>query len=70
MAVAVSKDRGYRFVGLVGLSDPPRPDTREPVRELKSLGINIKMLTGDAEPIAKEISKEIGLGERVVTGQT
>jgi len=26
------------------------------------------MLTGDAEPIAKEISKEIGLGERVVTG--
>ena len=25
-------------------------------------------MTGDAEPIAKEISKEIGLGERVVTG--
>jgi|GEM_PF-6214288 len=23
MAVAVSKDRGYRFVGLVGLSDSP-----------------------------------------------
>jgi len=68
MAVAVSKDRGYRFVGLVGLSDSPRPDTRESVRELKSLGINIKTLTGDAEPIAKEISKEIGLGERVVTG--
>jgi len=69
MGVAVSRDRSYRFVGLVGLLDPPRPDTRESVRELKSLGINIKMLTGNAEPIAKEISKEIGLVERVVTGQ-
>jgi Cation transport ATPase len=58
MAVAVSKDRGYRFVGLVGLSDPPRPDTRESVRELKSLGINIRMLKGDAEPIAKRYQRK------------
>jgi len=68
IAVAVSENDDFKIVGLVGLSDPPRPDTQESISELKALGISIKMLTGDAEPIAREISKDIGLGDRVVSG--
>ncbi len=68
IAVAISENDDFNIVGLAGLSDPPRPDTLESIRELKDLGISIKMLTGDAEPIAREISKNIGIGERVVTG--
>ena len=68
IAIAISEKEGFRMVALAGLSDLPRPDTAQAIGELKELGISIKMLTGDAEPIAREISKNIGLGERVITG--
>jgi len=55
-----------KLVGLVNLYDMPRPDSRKLVGELKELGISIKMLTGDALPIAKEIAEDVGLGENVI----
>jgi len=57
--VAVSENDNFKIVGLIGLSDPPRPDTKKSISELKALGISIKMLTVDAEPIARDISKDI-----------
>jgi H+-transporting ATPase len=44
----------------------PRPDSQQLIEELKELGISIKMLTGDALPIAREIAKDVGLEENVV----
>ncbi|MCW6159092.1 MAG: plasma-membrane proton-efflux P-type ATPase [Thermoplasmatales archaeon] len=70
IAVAVSENGNFRPVSLVGLSDPPRPNTKSSIKEMEELGIKVKMLTGDAEPIAKEISKIIGLGDKTVTGAT
>ncbi|MGC8645458.1 MAG: plasma-membrane proton-efflux P-type ATPase [Thermoplasmata archaeon] len=70
LAVAVSDGGNYRPVGIVSLSDPPRASTIPSIKALEGLGINIKMLTGDAEPIAKEMSTTIGLGGKVVTGKT
>ncbi|MGA9347986.1 MAG: plasma-membrane proton-efflux P-type ATPase [Anaerolineae bacterium] len=54
-----------RLVGLVTLYDAPRPDSKDLIRELRELGVSVKMLTGDALPIAKEVAKEVGLGENV-----
>jgi len=54
-----------RLVGLVTLYDAPRPDSKGLIKELKDLGISVKMLTGDALPIAREVAKEVGLGENV-----
>ena len=51
-----------RLVGIAFLYDKPRPDSAQLIRELKSLGLDIKMLTGDALPIAREIARELGLG--------
>lgn len=56
----------WELVGLVSLRDPPRPDSAELVKELHDLGIKVIMLTGDAQPIAREIAKEVGIGENVV----
>jgi H+-transporting ATPase len=47
------------------MSDPPRHDTPATVREAQELGIQIKMLTGDATAIAKETCKQLGLGSSV-----
>jgi H+-transporting ATPase len=69
--LAVAKDdiQGGQpqFVGLSTLYDEPRPDSKQLIHELQELGISVKMLTGDALPIAREIAKDVGLGENVIS---
>jgi H+-transporting ATPase len=55
-----------RLVGLVTLYDAPRPDSKQLIQELKELGVSVKMLTGDALPIAKEIAKDVGLRGNII----
>jgi len=55
------------FVGLVALHDPPRTDSKQLIDELKALGISIKMLTGDALPIAIQIATAVDIGEAIIT---
>jgi plasma-membrane proton-efflux P-type ATPase len=49
------------LLGLVSLYDPPRPDAKQLIAELLDLGVPVKMLTGDALPVASEIGKGVGL---------
>jgi H+-transporting ATPase len=55
-----------QFVGLVAFHDPPREDSKQLINEIKNLGITIKMLTGDALPIASEIAKAVDIGGRII----
>jgi H+-transporting ATPase len=65
VAVAVSEGGKPAVVGLVALSDSPRPDSRQLVKELQALGVSVKMLTGDALPIAVEIAGDLGIGQDI-----
>lgn len=66
LAVAKGESKGkLDLVGLAALYDAPRPDSKELITKLKNMGISVKMLTGDALPIAKEISKNVGLGDKI-----
>ena len=66
MAVAIGADESaLEMVGLVGLYDKPRKDSAKLIAKLRSLGISVKMLTGDSLPIAKQIAQEVGLGDKV-----
>ena len=62
LPVPVSVDNNV--IGVIGLLDIPKPDAREAVSALKSLGIDSIMLTGDNENTAKEIAHSIGI-ERI-----
>ncbi|MEM3088766.1 MAG: plasma-membrane proton-efflux P-type ATPase [Candidatus Bathyarchaeia archaeon] len=67
LAVAKTEEQTQpKLVGLVTLYDMARPDSRRLIEELGELGVSVKMLTGDALPIAKEIAKDVGLGENVI----
>jgi H+-transporting ATPase len=67
IAVAEIKNNGKpNFVGMVALHDPPRPDSLKIISDLKDLGLTIKMLTGDAVPIAQEISKTLNIGDKIL----
>ena len=43
------------------LYDPSRPDAKQLIAELRGLGVAVKMLTGDALPVAREIAQGVGL---------
>jgi H+-transporting ATPase len=64
VAEGPTKD-SVNLVGVVALYDKPRPDSSNLVRELKELGVSVKMLTGDAQPIAKEVAEQVGLGDNI-----
>ncbi|XHH08582.1 MAG: plasma-membrane proton-efflux P-type ATPase [Candidatus Bathyarchaeia archaeon] len=66
LAVAKTDNGGKpTLVGLAILYDMPRPDSKQLIQELNQLGISVKMLTGDALPIAKETARNVGLGDRI-----
>lgn len=52
----------FQMVGIVSMSDTPRKESKAVIQQLKALGIRVKMLTGDALPIAKQIAQEVDLG--------
>jgi magnesium-transporting ATPase (P-type) len=66
LAVARAEgDAPLRFVGLALLHDTARPDSRQLIAELRSLGVEVKMLTGDALTVAREMGRELGVTDVV-----
>jgi plasma-membrane proton-efflux P-type ATPase len=62
LAVARGPEAGApALVGLVSLYDPPRPDAKQLIAALQERGVAVKMLTGDALPVAIEIAGGVGL---------
>jgi Cu+-exporting ATPase len=56
-----------RVAGLLTARDPVRPGTTEALAELRGLGLQITMLTGDSERAARHVAAELGI-DRVVAG--
>jgi Cu2+-exporting ATPase len=50
-------------VGALALADMIRPESREGLRTLKAMGIQVMMLTGDAHPVAQWVAKELELDD-------
>jgi H+-transporting ATPase len=59
-------DNRWQFAGLIALFDPPREDSAETIKTAQSMGVSVKMVTGDHIAIAKEISSQVNLGNNIV----
>ena len=49
------------LIGLVGIRDEVRPEARAAIRQVRSAGIQVVMITGDNRETAAAIAREIGL---------
>ena len=54
-------DFEFKFVGLIALADPVRPEVAQAVDECQKAGIRVVMITGDYPGTAMSIARQIGL---------
>jgi Na+-exporting ATPase len=54
-------EQGLTLLGLAGIYDPPRRETKHSIGECSNAGIKVHMLTGDHPETAKAIAKEVGI---------
>lgn len=64
-------EQDLTLVGLFGLADPPRPEAIEAIKQCRSAGIKVIMITGDHASTALAISKQLGLENhaKAMTGE-
>jgi P-type Ca2+ transporter type 2C len=67
---AEQHDFEFRFIGLLGLADPIRPEVPHALEECHQAGIRVIMITGDYPGTARNIARQIGLrpDDDIITG--
>ena len=63
-------EKGYTYLGLVGIIDPARDEVKDAIQEARMAGIRTIMITGDHKITALAIAHQIGLTEsdEAITG--
>ena len=56
----------WKFVGMLPLFDPPREQAKATIASARQMGVDVKMVTGDQLAIARETSKQLGLGTNIL----
>jgi H+-transporting ATPase len=60
----------WQFAGVIPMFDPPREQAKATIASARQMGLNVKMVTGDQTAIARETSKQLGLGTNIVDAST
>src|SRR5271156_6776093 len=60
------QENKWQFVGVLPLFDPPREQAKATIASARKMGVKVKMVTGDQIAIARETSRELGLGTNIL----
>ncbi|MGA9982262.1 MAG: plasma-membrane proton-efflux P-type ATPase [Acidobacteriaceae bacterium] len=67
LGVARADEEGkWQFAGVLPLFDPPREQAKATIASARHMGVEVKMVTGDQIAIARETSKQLGLGTNIL----
>jgi Cu+-exporting ATPase len=59
--VFIAEDK--RVIGLIGISDQPKPSAAAAVRALKKMGLQVAMITGDNARTAQAVAQAVGIDQ-------
>ncbi|OBG98156.1 haloacid dehalogenase [Mycobacterium sp. E3251] len=70
VAVAHRSNGDLVYLGMVGITDPPRPEAAAAIAEARRAGVRVVMITGDHPQAAARIARQLGIegGESAVSG--
>ena len=60
----LKEKKDFKFLGVVGISDPVRKEAKEMIEIAKKAGISVKIVTGDYRKTAERVAKSLGLEVR------
>jgi len=66
LGVGRSRGDGWVYLGILPLLDPPRDDAAAVIEEARGHGIDVRMVTGDHEAIARQVTGQLGMSQQVV----
>ncbi|MBI4226246.1 HAD-IC family P-type ATPase [Candidatus Roizmanbacteria bacterium] len=67
----IGEEKNLEFIGCISFHDPIKPTAFTAIKKAESLGVNIKILTGDSKEVAATVAYEVGLIQdknKVITG--
>jgi len=68
-AIGKNEETGLTFLGFLLLYDPPKPGVAETIKEMKRLGVSLKIITGDNSIVAANVGRQVGfLNPHLLTG--
>jgi len=66
---SVEDEKDLTFLGFLIFTDPPKRDAHQAITKLKEMGVNVKILTGDNELVARKICNDINIPvKKIVCG--
>ncbi|MFO1283461.1 MAG: magnesium-translocating P-type ATPase [Burkholderiales bacterium] len=69
-SVGADTETDLEWVGYASFVDPPKPSAAEAIRSLASIGIDVRIVTGDGERVTRHLCERLGLVVRgVLTGE-
>jgi len=63
---SMADERELTFAGYLAFADPPNPDAADSLAVMKRDGIELKILTGDNELVARHVCEQVGLENPVI----
>jgi len=56
----------WQYVGILPLFDPPREQAKATLAAAGTMGVRVKMVTGDQLAIAREMARQLGMGTNIL----
>lgn len=59
-------ESGMDFAGFLLFTDPPKPEAEMAIKDLKALGVQVKIISGDNRYVTAHIAQAIGLDHKAI----
>ncbi len=71
LGVAKTDDQGkWKLIGIIPFFDPAREDSAKTIKTAETMGVEVKMITGDHVAIAKEIARQVNLSTDILPAES